>query len=206
MNRAEPSTVGFVMAYVLQVSGCLIQTVSLLATAESEMVSIQRIFQMVDLKPEGSEQTNGMPVPAFWPQHGTITFDNYSTKYDNSSQPVLRKINLEIKPREHVAIVGRTGAGKSSLVSGLFRILEASGGQIRIDGIDISRVQLDTLRTRMTIIPQDFRPFLGSVRNNLDPEGLYDDTELIQAMQDSTFLDGFENPEDALTYLIGEAG
>jgi len=89
-----------------------------------------------------------------WPETGKIEFKNFQMRYQDSSELVLRGISFEVSGGEKVGIVGRTGAGKSSLVLGLFRILESAGGGIFIDDVDISKIGLHTLRSRMTIIPQ----------------------------------------------------
>jgi ABC-type multidrug transport system fused ATPase/permease subunit len=107
---------------------------------------------------------------------------NYSTRYRSELGLVLRNINLDFKPGEKIGVVGRTGAGKSSLALALFRIIEPLDGGIHIDGVDISTIGVLDLRRRLTIIPQDPALFEGTVRENLDPGDDYDDTELWTAL------------------------
>jgi ABC-type multidrug transport system fused ATPase/permease subunit len=116
--------------------------------------------------------------PISWPAHGGVEFQNYSTRYREGLDLVLKDINLSIKPHEKVGVVGRTGAGKSSLTLALFRIIEPVSGSISIDGLNTSTIGLLDLRRRLAIIPQDAALFEGTIRDNLDPGGVHDDTEL----------------------------
>lgn len=116
--------------------------------------------------------------PISWPAHGGVEFKNYSTRYREGLDLVLKNINLSIKPHEKIGVVGRTGAGKSSLTLALFRIIEPVSGSIIIDGLNTSTIGLLDLRRRLAIIPQDAALFEGTIRDNLDPGGVHDDTEL----------------------------
>ncbi len=113
-----------------------------------------------------------------WPAHGAIRFIDYSTRYRPGLELVLKNINLEFKPREKIGVVGRTGAGKSSLALSLFRIIEPATGSITIDNVNTSTIGLLDLRQRLSIIPQDAALFEGTIRDNLDPGLIHDDTEL----------------------------
>lgn len=122
-------------------------------------------------------------LPAAWPTTGTIQFEDYGLQYRKGLDWALKGISISIQDKEKVGIVGRTGAGKSSLALGLFRILEAVKGQICIDGINIAQIGLHELRSRITIIPQDPVLFSGSLRMNLDPFDTCSDEELWRALQ-----------------------
>jgi ATP-binding cassette, subfamily C (CFTR/MRP), member 1 len=115
-----------------------------------------------------------------------VNFIDYSTRYRPELGPVLRNLNLSIKAGEKIGVVGRTGAGKSSLALALFRIIEATNGRIDIDDIDTSKIGLHDLRHRLTIIPQDPALFEGTVRENLDPTAEHDDTEIWSALGEHT--------------------
>ena len=122
----------------------------------------------------GSELAEEAPlklrqVEDTWPQAGSIDFDNVQMRYRAELPLVLQGLSMQVKGGERIGIVGRTGAGKSSIMSALFRLTELSGGQIRIDGIDIATVGLHDLRSRLAIIPQDPTLFKGTIRSNLDP-------------------------------------
>ena len=107
--------------------------------------------------------------PDAWPGTGNVTFHQLGLRYRDGLDLVLKGIDIDIRGGEKIGIVGRTGAGKSSLTLGLFRILEAAGGAITIDGEDISQMGLFDLRSRLAIMPQEAVLFSGSVRANLDP-------------------------------------
>ncbi|KAJ2615986.1 Multidrug resistance-associated protein 9 [Coemansia sp. RSA 1804] len=135
---------------------------------------IRSYRQFVDLPSErdGSKKKKSgalLPVPEQWPDQGAIRFAGYSMRYNEQAQRALDNITLDIQPGEKIGVVGRTGAGKSSLAKALFRLVEGEAGSIQIDGIDISGIELSELRSRLAIIPQDPALFYGSVRDNLDP-------------------------------------
>jgi ABC-type siderophore export system fused ATPase/permease subunit len=109
------------------------------------------------------------PLPAEWPSAGHIRFENVSMRYRPGLKLVLENVSFEIAPGARVGIVGRTGAGKSSLMVSLFRLVEAEAGRILLDDVDVGKIGLDKLRKNMAIIPQDPVLFSGTVRANLDP-------------------------------------
>lgn len=150
--------------------------VRLYAKSQITMNSVERIQEYtleVPQEPEG-----GREPPAHWPSNDSgIQVENLVIKYAEELQPALKGISFTVKPSERVAIVGRTGSGKSTLALSFFRFVEAFKGRIVIDGIDIASVPLHTLRSRLTIIPQDAALFSGTVRFNLDPFGQYSDAE-----------------------------
>jgi ATP-binding cassette subfamily C (CFTR/MRP) protein 1 len=117
-----------------------------------------------------------------WPQTGSIVFENVAMRYREGLPLVLHGISLTIRAREKVGVVGRTGAGKSSLALALFRLVELTSGRISIDGIDIASVGLNDLRERLSIIPQDAVLFSGTLRSNLDPFAVCTDTEVWHAL------------------------
>ncbi|XP_070557371.1 ATP-binding cassette sub-family C member 9-like [Ptychodera flava] len=122
------------------------------------------------------------PSPG-WPDKGNIRFDDVSVRYAADQEPVLTDVNVNFKAGEKIGICGRTGSGKSSLTLALFRIIDTFKGRIVIDGIDISRVPLLTLRERLVIIPQDPVLFAGTIRFNLDPEYKKTDDEIWEALE-----------------------
>ena len=121
-------------------------------------------------------------VPAAWPMEGRLEIEGLVVGYDADLPPVLRGLSFKITKNQRVGVVGRTGAGKSSLTLAIFRFLEAREGSIRIDGIDISKIGLHDLRSRLAIIPQDPVLFSGTVRSNLDPFDDHTDANLYDAM------------------------
>lgn len=175
--------VGLLMSYALQVTTSLTWIVRMSVQVETDIVSVERILEYCNLPPEADAIIEESRPPKEWPSRGAITFQNYSTKYRENLDPVLKDITVEIKPQEKIGIVGRTGAGKSTLSLALFRLLEPSGGSIVIDGIDIAKLGLSDLRGNLAIIPQDAQAFEGTIKSNLDPFGQYSDEEIWRALE-----------------------
>nr|CAD7455369.1 unnamed protein product [Timema tahoe] len=150
----------------------------------NNMMSVERILEYKDLEEEPLLESTPDKTPSpEWPKEGRIMFQNTSLKYVETSPPVLKDLNISIQPREKVGIVGRTGAGKSSLIAALFRLARVEG-TIRIDGIDTKDIGLQDLRSRISIIPQDPVLFSGTLRNNMDPFHEFTDCMLWSALED----------------------
>lgn len=135
-----------------------------------------------------------------------VKFDNYQTRYREGLDLVLKGINCDILSGEKIGIVGRTGAGKSSLTLALFRIVEAAGGSISIDGVNISQLGLGRLRARITIIPQDPVLFSGSIRMNLDPFDQYSDKQVWTALEHAHLKSTVANFPGGLHHQVVEGG
>nr|CAD7258793.1 unnamed protein product [Timema shepardi] len=146
------------------------------------------------------------PVPEQWPETGKVEFRAYEARYREGLDLVLRGISFTVQGGEKVGIVGRTGAGKSSLTLGLFRIIEAAGGSIHIDGMDISRLGLHTLRSRLTIIPQDPVLFSGTLRQNLDPFGRLSDEDVWAALEHAHLKAFVKGLPAGLNHQVTEGG
>ncbi|EDL94263.1 rCG57643, isoform CRA_a [Rattus norvegicus] len=174
--------VGFVLSNALNITQTLNWLVRMTSEAETNIVAVERISEYINVENEAPWVTDKRP-PADWPRHGEIQFNNYQVRYRPELDLVLKGITCNIKSGEKVGVVGRTGAGKSSLTNCLFRILESAGGQIIIDGIDVASIGLHDLRERLTIIPQDPILFSGSLRMNLDPFNKYSDEEVWRALE-----------------------
>lgn len=134
-------------------------------------------------QPGAESKSMKSTVPAAWPVEGRLEIEGLVVGYDPDLPPVLRGLSFQVTKHQRVGVVGRTGAGKSSLTLALFRFLEAREGSICIDGIDISKIGLHDLRSRLAIIPQDPVLFSGTVRSNLDPFDDHTDAELYDAME-----------------------
>jgi len=151
---------------------------------EQSLTSVERVYEYLDLPAEPPLIIEDNRPPAYWPSaKGGIVFENVGIKYSPELDFVLRGINVEIKPSEKVGLVGRTGSGKSTLGLSLFRFVDPEEGRIIIDGIDITTIGLEDLRSRLTIIPQDPVLFSGTIRENLDPFGEHTDAECLEVMQ-----------------------
>ncbi|GMM34193.1 hypothetical protein DASC09_015180 [Saccharomycopsis crataegensis] len=175
--------VGILTLFILQVTDEFIWLVRMGVEVENSGVSIERILEYCDLPSERPYVIENSRPPIQWPMNGGIKFQNYTTKYNAEAKPVLNNVSFEVKPQEKVGIVGRTGAGKSTLTLALFRIIEATGGSIIVDGVDTSKMGLYDLRSKLNIIPQDSQAFEGTVRQNLDPFYKYKDEELWKVLE-----------------------
>lgn len=189
----SPSVAGLLVSYLLQVVGLLTFLVRELATVENNMNSVERLYHYATkLEQESAYHIPETAPPPEWPQYGAIKFDDVSLAYQPTLPPVLKNINIDIKPGEKIGICGRTGAGKSTIMTALYRIVELQKGRIDIDGIDISTLGLNELRSKLAIIPQDPVLFQGTIRSNIDPFGLSSDKELWDALRNSWLLDSSE--------------
>jgi ATP-binding cassette subfamily C (CFTR/MRP) protein 1 len=180
--NVNPSIAGLVLSYVLAIVQMIQFTIRQLAEVENNMNATERIHYY------GTELAEEAPlkdkdVPPAWPQAGAITFSKVEMRYRPELPLVLQGLDFSVRGGERIGIVGRTGAGKSSIMSALFRLTELSGGQIKIDDVDISTVGLHDLRSRLAIIPQDPTLFRGTIRSNLDPFNEHTDLELWTALR-----------------------
>lgn len=170
---------GLAIGYALSVTGILNWCVRQMAEVEIQMNSVERMSHyMKNLESEAPAQIEGNRPNPEWPKDGALKFDNVVLKYRPELPPVLHGISFEVQAREKIGIVGRTGAGKSSIMIALFRIAECTSGSIKIDGVDISKIGLMDLRSRLSIIPQDPVLYSGTFRSNLDPFSEYQDSDL----------------------------
>ena len=181
--------IGLSVSYSLQITQSLNWIVRMTVEVETNIVSVERILEYSRLTPEAPEVIEDHRPRESWPEKGEVVFKNYSTRYRPELDLVLKGISLNIKPHEKIGIVGRTGAGKSSLTLALFRIIEAASGHIEIDDTNTSELGLADLRHKLSIIPQDAQVFEGSIRSNLDPTGCYSDEQLWRALELSHLKD-----------------
>lgn len=177
-SNLSPGLVGLAMSYALQITTSLNWIVRQTVEVETNIVSVERVLEYARLPSEAPEIIKSNRPPVAWPSKGSLEFKNYSTRYREGLDNVLKNINLDIKSHEKIGVVGRTGAGKSSLTLALFRIIEPTAGNISIDSLNTSSIGLLDLRRRLAIIPQDAALFEGTIRDNLDPGNVHDDTEL----------------------------
>ena len=171
------------------------------------MVSAERIIGYGSLEEEANLDThlpNEKP-PSNWPDKGMITFEDVSFRYSSELPLVLKDLNFTIQPAEKVGVVGRTGAGKSSLISVLYRLAEPHG-LITIDGVDSKAIGLHDLRKKMSIIPQDPVLFSGTMRYNLDPFDEYTDAELWAALEQVQLKSAVQQLEGQLEGEVSEGG
>ena len=182
--NVSPSTSGLVLSYILSIVQMIQFTVRQLAEVENAMNATERIhYYGAELEEEAPLHLT--PVTESWPERGEIEFNKVEMRYRANLPLVLQGLDMHVQGGERIGIVGRTGAGKSSIMATLFRLIELSGGSIKIDGIDISTIGLGDLRARLAIIPQDPTLFRGTIRSNLDPFNEHSDLELWSALRQS---------------------
>ncbi|KAJ8985379.1 hypothetical protein NQ317_007535 [Molorchus minor] len=178
---ADPGLIGLAISYALSVTGALSGVVNAFTETEREMIAVERVNQYIKEIPP--ESTHFVIDPPFaWPSQGVISFNNVVLKYRDHLAPSLRGITFETRSCERIGVVGRTGAGKSSLINALFRLVELSSGIICVDSVDVSRIALSALRSRMFCIPQDPFLFSGTILENLDPLAEFRENEIWDAL------------------------
>lgn len=182
-DNIDPGMAGLSLTYALNITGVLNWVVRMSTEAETQLVSVERVIQYMKVETEAPAVVLETLPPRSWPEKGAIDFKNVKLRYRPELDLVLKGINVSIKPKEKVGVVGRTGAGKSSLMLALFRLVEAAEGVVEIDGVNIATLGLDTLRSRLSIIPQDPTLFTGTIRSNLDPFEKYTDEEIWYALE-----------------------
>ncbi|CAM1508323.1 Fc.00g051710.m01.CDS01 [Cosmosporella sp. VM-42] len=216
----NPSISGLVLSYILSIIGLMQFSIRQLAEVENAMNAVERLhYYGTEIEEEAPLHT--VEVRKSWPEKGEIIFENVEMRYRENLPLVLQGLTMHVKGGERIGIVGRTGAGKSSIMSTLFRLVEISGGCITIDGLNISTIGLHDLRSRLAIIPQDPTLFRGTVRSNLDPFGEHDDLALWSSLRqadlvpaDATFEDTKKDntrihldtvvEEDGLNFSLGQ--
>ncbi|GFT34184.1 multidrug resistance-associated protein 1 [Nephila pilipes] len=205
-DSLDPGKVGLSVTYALLVTATLNWLVRMSSELETNIVAVERILEYTNTPTEAPWEIEGKKPYNGWPDNGTVKMNNYSTRYREGLDLVLKQICCDIKSGEKIGIVGRTGAGKSSLTLSLFRIIEASEGNIQIDGLNIAEMGLHDLRSKITIIPQDPVLFSGTLRMNLDPFNWYSDTQLWEALDHAHLKNFVSTLEEGLEHEVVEGG
>ncbi|KAJ6665038.1 hypothetical protein lerEdw1_005269 [Lerista edwardsae] len=183
-NQLSPGLVGLGLTYALMVSNYLNWMVRNLADMELQLGAVKRLNGLIKTEAENYEGLlSPAQIPQNWPDQGEIQIQNLSVRYDSTLKPVLKHVSAHISPGQKIGICGRTGSGKSSFSLAFFRMVDTFEGRIIIDGIDIAKLPLQTLRSRLSIILQDPILFSGTIRFNLDPEKKCTDSMLWEALE-----------------------
>ncbi|XP_054155706.1 ATP-binding cassette sub-family C member 2-like [Oppia nitens] len=204
-DRLTGADIGLSLANAITLTGILEFFIDSLAQTQANLVSFERIDEYCGLNTEADWQS-ATKLPDNWPEKGCVRFDGYGTRYRQGLDLVIKGIDIDIKSGEMIGIVGRTGAGKSSLTLALFRLIEPAMGRIVIDGIDISQLGLHELRSRLTIIPQEPVLFSGTIRSNLDPFDKFSDDDLWSVLEQSHLKEFVLSTDAGLDHPVTESG
>ncbi|KAL1410097.1 hypothetical protein Q8F55_004100 [Vanrija albida] len=199
-----PAQIGLCLTYMTQITQLLGMVTRQSAEVENNMNAVERIMYYSDGGLPQEAAYNVEPEPQNWPSAGNIKLDKVVMSYRKGLPPVLKGISAEFKSGEKIGIIGRTGAGKTSITVALYRLAELTSGKITIDDVDISSLGLQTLRSHIAIIPQDPVLFSGTLRSNLDPFDLYEDERLYDALKRACLID--ESGHDGADPAAARAG
>jgi len=210
----KPSISGLVLSYMLSIVQLIQVIVQTYADVENDMNSVERLhYYSHGLEQEESVNATPQVVRKTWPEKGELQFKDVQMRYRPGLPLVLKGLTVSIRSGERVGIVGRTGAGKTSIISAIFRLVELSNGSIAIDGMNIAALSLYDLRSRLSIIPQDPTLFQGTIRTNLDPLDEYEDSRLWDALRQAELVgdkvstgDGPATTRISLDSPVGDEG
>ncbi|KAK2998796.1 hypothetical protein RJ639_023994, partial [Escallonia herrerae] len=203
---AFASTMGLLLSYSLNITNLLSNVLRQASRAENSLNSVERVSTYIDLPSEAPAIIESNRPPPGWPSSGLIKFEDVVLRYRPGLPAVLCGLSFSISPCEKVGIVGRTGAGKSSMLNALFRIVEVERGRIFIDGCDITKFGLTDLRKVLSIIPQAPVLFSGTVRFNLDPFNEHNDANLWEALERAHLKDVIRRNAMGLDAEVSEGG
>ncbi|XP_053403768.1 ATP-binding cassette sub-family C member 5-like [Mercenaria mercenaria] len=206
-DSLNPALAGLAYTFAIQMTGLFQFTIQLAIESESKFVAVQRLqHYSEDVETEAPAIIKDKRPPADWPKSGEIKFEKYKMKYRDNLPLALKEVGFTVRPKEKIGIVGRSGSGKSSLGVALFRLVEPASGTIYIDSVDITKIGLEDLRSRLAIIPQDPVLFVGTVRYNLDPFSRHKDSELWEALEKCHVKETISSLELKLDHMVVENG
>ncbi|KAM3542446.1 hypothetical protein ARSEF1564_004664 [Beauveria bassiana] len=210
VSGAGAGTVGTTLAFAVQLSETLSSCLRHISAMDSGLMSAERLVQYGSIEQEPSD---GSDAGDSWPEEGQVQVSNYRAGYGPGLPDTLRDVTFTIKSGERIGVVGRTGAGKSTLALSFARLIEKRGGTIRVDSVDISRIKLQVLRKQMLIIPQDPYLFGGALRAIIDPDNAQSDEELVACLQRFRFSPTTANAETKsgagaldLSFMVSDGG
>ncbi|EEE65131.1 hypothetical protein OsJ_20202 [Oryza sativa Japonica Group] len=202
----SPGFVGMALSYGLSLNMSLVFSIQNQCNLANQIISVERVNQYMDITSEAAEVIKeNRPAPD-WPQVGKVELRDLKIKYRQDAPLVLHGITCTFEGGHKIGIVGRTGSGKTTLIGGLFRLVEPAGGKIIIDSVDITTIGLHDLRSRLGIIPQDPTLFQGTLRYNLDPLGQFSDQQIWEVLDKCQLLETVQEKEQGLDSLVVEDG
>ncbi|WWC63484.1 uncharacterized protein I303_106087 [Kwoniella dejecticola CBS 10117] len=194
-HKVSAASGGLGLSTIITVQQSFSWLVRQIAEVENDMVGAERIMHYAnELDQEAPHQIKEVQPPPSWPHEGRIEFDNVKMRYRDELPDVLKGLTMNVGANEKIGVVGRTGAGKSSIMVALFRMAELSGGSIKIDGVDVSKIGLNDLRSGISIIPQDPLLFSGTLRSNIDPFNTKSDAELYDTLRRAHLISNSPRP------------
>ncbi|CAK7332377.1 unnamed protein product [Dovyalis caffra] len=205
-SAIDPSLAGLAATYGLNLNVLQAWVIWNLCNVENKMISVERVLQFTNIPSEAPLVIEDCRPKSEWPAYGRIELINLHVQYSPSLPMVLKGITCTFPGGKKIGVVGRTGSGKSTLIQALFRVIEPSGGQILIDGLDISKLGLQDLRSRLGIIPQDPTLFQGTVRTNLDPLEQHSDQEIWEVLNKCRLSDIVKQDKRLLDAPVAEDG
>ncbi|SCU89929.1 LADA_0F00628g1_1 [Lachancea dasiensis] len=182
IDSIDSGLAGISLTYAISFTEGALWLVRLYSTVEMTMNSVERLKEYMDVEQEPHFQSTHNPPPE-WPNRGKIEVTDLSLRYAPNLPKVIKNVTFTVESNCKVGIVGRTGAGKSTIITALFRFLDPESGHIKIDNVDITSIELKRLRQSITIIPQDPTLFAGTVKSNLDPYDEYTDSQIFEALK-----------------------
>ncbi|KAG5558731.1 hypothetical protein RHGRI_008629 [Rhododendron griersonianum] len=203
---SQTGFIGMALSYGLSLNLSLVLSIQNQCTLANYIISVERLNQYMHVPSEAPEVIEENRPPVSWPSVGKVEIQDLQIRYRPDAPLVLRVISCTFEGGHKIGIVGRTGSGKTTLISALFRLVEPSGGRIVVDGIDITKLGLHDLRSRLGIIPQDPTLFNGTVRLNLDPLSQHTDYEIWEALGKCQLKEVVREKEDGLDSFVVEAG
>ncbi|KAL0756460.1 hypothetical protein Bca101_094128 [Brassica carinata] len=198
--------IGMALSYGLSLNMGLVYSVQNQCYLANWIISVERLNQYTHLTPEAPEVIEETRPPVNWPVTGRVEISDLQIRYRLEAPLVLKGISCVFEGGHKIGIVGRTGSGKTTLISALFRLVEPVGGKIVVDGVDISKIGVHDLRSRFGIIPQDPTLFNGTVRYNLDPLCQHTDAEIWEVLGKCQLKEVVKEKENGLDSLVVEDG
>ncbi|KXN89408.1 Metal resistance protein YCF1 [Leucoagaricus sp. SymC.cos] len=205
-SGVDAGLVGLVLSYALNTTSSLNWLVRSASEVEQNIVSVERILHQTSIEAEAPHELPDSKPVQDWPSEGAVEFHHYSTRYRPGLDLVLKDVDISVKPSEKIGVCGRTGAGKSSLLLALFRIIEPASGTIIIDSVDITQIGLHDLRSSISIVPQTPDLFEGTLRDNIDPLNAYTDHEIWVALEQAHLKEYVETLPEQLDSPVREGG
>lgn len=207
LDALDAGLAGLSMTYAMTFNTYMVWLIRAYLSVEMSMNSVERLGEYLSIEQEPAYELESDDLITKWPTNGEIKVQNLSLRYHKSLKPVIQSVSFAIKADEKVAIVGRTGAGKSTIISAFLRFFESDpGSKILIDDVDIKKVGLKKLRNAISIIPQNSTLFHGSIRTNLDPFKTFKDSQVIEVLRSVNLLENVEDPVKFLDADVQENG